>query len=337
MPVSKKAIADYLGISRTAVSLTINNSKKSTVSQETKEKILKAAKELGYKGYNCENKVSQKICFAICDSDVFDPGYLLSIKTVEALTNKYGYKLVIMTVQINRPEDLAKLSDYMQSDEVAGVILTGIINDNLIDNVNKSGVPYVFYAVTSREDINLIMPDHEKAGYEITKYLIGLGHRKIALFTGTLNMLIHQQFCSGYRKAFEENGIRLSKSMIQGDTEEDGYEMCGRLKVLDIEYTAIVCANTAIQFGAVQRLREYGKDIPRDISIIGYGYTELIKLCRPRLTVFAYDMVKVAKFVVDRLITIINEKDNESKKVVFEDLKLYAGGTVAITREAMVN
>lgn len=326
MAISKKAIADYLGISRTAVSLTLNNAKNNTVSEETKEKILKAAKELGY---NIENEVNKKVCFVLCDTEAFDPRVILGIRKVEGLINKHGYKLVIMTVQMNRPEDLEKLSDYIQGGEVAGVILTGIINDNLIDSVNKSGVPYVFHAVTDREDINLIIPDSEKAGYEITKYLIGLGHRKIALFTGSLNMLMHQQFCKGYRKALEEDGIGFSKSMIQVDTEEDGYEMCGRMKVLDIEYTAIVCANTVIQFGALQRLKEDGREVPQLVSIVGYGHTELVKLCKPKLTVFAYDASKTAKIVIERLISIIDTRDNQRKKIIIEDLKLYEGGTVA--------
>lgn len=326
MTVTKKAIADHLGISRTAVSLALNNAKNSTLSQETKEKILKAAKELGY---NVGNEVNKKICFVLCDADAYDPKYIQNIRKVEGLINRHGYKLVLMNVQMNRPEDFEKLADYIRDDEVAGVILTGAINDNVIDYIDKSGVPYVFHAVTEREDINLITHDNEKAGYEITKYLIRFGHRKIALFTGSLNKLIHQQFCNGYRMALEEDGIEFGKSMIQIDTEEDGYEMCGRMKILDIDYTAVVCANTVIQFGALQRLKEYGIDVPRQVSIIGYGYTELIKICKPQLTVFAYETSKVASTVVDRLMSTINEKDNERKKILISDIKLYEGGTVA--------
>jgi Transcriptional regulators len=324
MAVTKKAIADYLGISRTAVSLALNNAQNSTLSEETKIKIQKAAKELGYR----EAIVSKKICFVLYNMVPNDPFNTVYLNKVEKLFGKYGYNMVYMNITLNT-NDYDRLKEYLETGECEGMILTGDLDDNLIDYVEEIGIPYLAFGVLNRDNINNVTPDSEKAAYEATKFLIDKNHRKIALFSASLNSLIQKQTLKGYNRALEDYGIPFDKSLIQISEKADGYELASRMEVLEIEYTAAFCVNTVMQFGALQWLKDSHISVPKEVSLIGFGFTELVKLSNPQLTTMAFEVSHSAKLIVDQLISIIANNNKTRTRVYLSDLRLYEGGTVS--------
>lgn len=136
--VTKKAIADYLGISRTAVSLVLNNTPNSTVSTETRDKILKASRELGYR----ELEVNPKLCFILYNREANDPRYMGDLHIIEEAASKNGYGLMFTNIT-DQPESLTKLQKLLDSHEIDGFILTGDVDEQLIDRFNESGARYI--------------------------------------------------------------------------------------------------------------------------------------------------------------------------------------------------
>jgi DNA-binding LacI/PurR family transcriptional regulator len=329
MTVTKKDIADYLGISRTAVSLVLNNTPNSTISEKTRQRILQAVKELGYRDVD----VPPKLCYIFYNRSAEDPRYFPELKSSEEAAGRVGqsqYSVVFMNIKRN-PEDFQKVENFLKSSDVVGVLVTGELDDAFIDLIEGSGLPAVFYGSTARNDINKVSFDYRKAAYEATRYLITLGHRKIAFFSGSLNLLIHKQELEGYRQALQEAGLEFDKAMVQVNKEEDGYELCTRAEVLDIDFTAIYCVNTMIQFGALQRLKDAGVRVPGDVSLIGTWYTELVKMSVPKLTTLTNKPAS-REMPVIRLVDLIENGSTGKEQILIDDFELFQGETVSICR-----
>jgi len=190
----------------------------------------------------------------------------------------------------------------------------------------------VVYSSVAKENLNVIEPDVVKIAYECTKHLISLGHKDIALFTGSLLVNVHQKTLAGYKLALEEAEIPFNKLLVQVSKEEDGYELCSRMEMLEIPYTAAFCVNTLIQFGALQWLKERGISVPGEISLVGWGLTELVKMSTPKLTTFYVDPSETV-VVVERLQEIIKNRDAERKTIYLNNIKLFEGGTASLCRE----
>ncbi|MCD9021865.1 LacI family DNA-binding transcriptional regulator [Cohnella silvisoli] len=322
MMVTKKDIANFLGISRTSVSLALNNAPNSTISEETKNKILNAARELGYR----DSEISPKLCFIIYNRAENDPRYINDLKVVEESASRHNYRVIYMSIKASYLE-LQKLQKFLQGQEVEGVIVSGDIDDQLVELIEKSNVPYVFYGGIQRENVNSIVNDDKKIAYEATKYLISLGHRKIALFSGRLDLQIHRLNIEGYKQALKEARIPLDNSLIQISGEEDGYELCSRMQALGIAYSAVFCVNTIMQFGALQRLKESGVNVPHDVSLIGSGISEIVRVSVPHLTTM-YVGPEEKELLVTRLLDIINEKAETPQSIYISNFELFEGGTV---------
>ncbi|WP_214630263.1 LacI family DNA-binding transcriptional regulator [Paenibacillus agaridevorans] len=324
MTVRKKDIADYLGVSRATVSMAFNNSPSSTISEETRARILQAAKELGYKDTN----LNSNIAFIIYNRPSNDPRYLHDLKVIERSVREYHYHLLFMNIS-SHPSEKLSLLQFIKTSEPKGLIITGDLDHEIISMIKSAGVPYVIYGGPIMEEEFNILPDHKKGAYEAVKYLIKLGHKRIALFNGSLDFEVHRLAVDGYIQALEEHGLQIDKTLIQISKEEDGYEICGRMTALNIEYSAAYCANTVIQFGVLQRLKEDKIQVPLEKSLIGYGYTDLNHISVPALTSIYVDWLEKDK-VVSQLIKVINNPNRAKEILYLSEMKLFEGETVSL-------
>lgn len=328
--VTKKEIAEHLGISRTAVSLVLNNTPSSTISIDTRNKILQAAKELGYR----DIEVSPRICYVLYDRDANDPRYMTDLQIMEAAASRFNYGLIFMNIT-HVPDSLSKLQKSLDNHEIDGYIISGDVDEKLFDMFRHSITPYIFYGLPLRDyedSLNFIAFDDRKLAFDATNYLISLGHTRITLFMGSLDYSIHQYTLEGYIQAHESNGIPLDKSLIQISNDENGYELCKRAQMLQLNFTAAFCANTVIQFGALQYLQSTGLFVPSDISLVGSGLTELVKISVPQLTTFYVPDAEKER-TVSLLLDIINNRNREgtsSSRVT--EFERFDGGTIALRK-----
>jgi DNA-binding LacI/PurR family transcriptional regulator len=328
--VTKKDIAEYLGISRTAVSLVLNNTPNHTISEKTRQRIWRAAKELGYR----ETGVPPKLAYINYNRSIDDPRYLMLLRTSEEAASRFDYSLLFMSVRPD-PLDHQRLLNVLNSPDIAGLIVTGALDDTIIALIEGSGLPCLFCAVTERDDINKVSFDYSKAAYQATRHLLALGHRRIAFFSGSLSLHIHKVKLGGYRQALQEAGIEFDRSLVQANMEEDGYELCTRAEVIGLEYTAIYCVNTVIQFGALQSLKDRGIQVPGEVSLIGTGSTEMVKASVPPLTTISFKPSALETVVIDWIDLIRSrtaDTEADKKQIYIADFEIFQGGTIALNR-----
>lgn len=327
MTVTKQQIADYLGISRSAVSIALNDTPGGTLAQKTREKIWQAARELGYK----ETAATPKVAYILHGREADDPRYLSNLRVAEEMAAAHGYAMLLKSVR-DIAQHPAVLSDFVQMYNVSGVIVTGVLNDALIDQATQLNIPTLFYGFTERRDLPAMVPDFEQVAYKAVNYLISLGHEKIALFAGRLYAVLMR----GYRRALEEAGLPIDKSLIQISMEENGYEMSARAQLLELAFTAAFCGNNIIHFGVLQHLKEQGRAVPGEISLISHGCSELARASVPNLTGMYLSNSGIEQTVV-RLIDLIDGKGTERQTVLLSDFAFYPGGTAGTPFKASGN
>lgn len=325
MAVTKKEIAERVGVSRSAVSLVLNNTPNSTISEVTRNRILQAAEALGYQ----ETTATPKICFLLYGRSPDDPRYMHDLNVVEHAASKHQFATLFMNVPATASGH-QKLQRFLDKREVAGMIITGDLDDTVIRMIQGANEPYLFYGDTAKEDANIMVLDHRKGAYEAVRHLMELGHKRIAFFSGRLDIAVHMENLKGYYQALEEAGLPIDKSLVQASKEEDGYELASRLTLLGIGHSAIFCVNTVIQFGALQWMKDNGVAVPSQVSLIGYGFSELVKLSKPELTTVYVDQQEKEKLVEELRDIIRKRKSASPRHTYLSEMTFHKGGTVSV-------
>ncbi|HEY8362023.1 MAG TPA: LacI family DNA-binding transcriptional regulator [Tissierellaceae bacterium] len=308
MAVTIKDIAKLANVSIATVSRVINN-KPGGVSEETRKRILELVKELGYQpNAIARSLVTKKTkTIGLIIPDISNPFFPDIARGVEDGAYMYGYNVFLC----NTDDNLAKESEYinaLKEKYVDGIIFTSssIPKHEHMVALIKSGIPVVI--IDRRidfEDVYGVFVDNYEGGYIATKYLIDLGHRRIACIAGPLHTTTAKDRLEGYKKALMESGISIEEELIfEGDYKINS-GIVGAEKVLQHKITAIFACNDLMAYGAYKTIKSLGYKIPDDVSVIGFDDIQLSQILEPQLTTIkqpAYDMGLTAASMLIKLV-----------------------------------
>lgn len=160
-----------------------------------------------------------------------------------------------------------------------------------------------------------VFNDEYAGAYQMTEYLIGKGHKKIAVFSKELPNENYRQRIEGYRHSLEDNGIRFRKSLVytierreETDLRDIGKKLASDLTDSGRRPTAILCVNDVMASGVIEYLREIGRD--KEIEVAGYD-NAIPHISRDHnFSTVKVDFEKMGAKAVDIL---TNKKGNYSK------------------------
>ena len=160
--------------------------------------------------------------------------------------------------------------------------------------------------IPSRWRGDAVTSAHEEGAYTATKYLIKLGHKRIATITGPLSGTSAAERLSGFIRAMKEARLAILPGYIQEAhfDKASGHEKTNALLHLRTRPTAIFAANDLIAFGALAAIRQAGLVCPTDISVIGFDNLDVGDTSPSLSTVdqFVYDLgSKAVQIIVDRV------------------------------------
>ena len=314
--ITKKEIAERLGVSRTTVSLVLNRKLDARISEETRQRVLEAAEKFGYKPDEAE--IQNLICYVLCNRRIDIPHYYEQLRALEQAASERDFRIVFMTVD-HSEEEYAKMIGILKSPGIKGAVLAGDFNVEIVRRIQESKVPFVANGVSDIEGINLVYPDHFKAGFDATNYLLELGHRRIAFLTGELYKLTHSRLLAGYRGAYEKHGLDFDPALVQISHTERGDDLIQRMNELAIEYSAIIAANEHMGIEALTELKTEGREIAEEVCIIALGGGHASTQCRPSLSVMGGGEEPMSRLVLDALEKNINNLNLTPEKVVVEN------------------
>jgi len=309
-------IATKAGTSIAAVSVTLNGAKSKTlkVSPETRQRILNAAEELGYRRNPLAGALATgrsrilglMLPFAWAYAD-HDPFYSLVSTGVTACAARYGYNVMLYSATAEDEGDrAAKMIDGL----VGGLIFVSPPPESpLYSECRRQGIPYVTI-LAGRDSAPLtVNSDDFEGGLLATRHLVSLGHKKIAHLSGQPDVVTSKPRQQGYLAALSEAGIAAdSKLTIAGDfNRASSYAATIQLLSLpaDQRPTAIFAANDLSAHGAIEAVFDAGLNVPGDIAVVGYDDTWYATVTRPMLTTVCMDVHTVGHRATELLISFL--------------------------------
>jgi DNA-binding LacI/PurR family transcriptional regulator len=158
----------------------------------------------------------------------------------------------------------------------------------------------------------------QRAGASLaTQHLLELGHETVAHIAGPADFLEAQERSAAWRSVLEEAGVP-TPSPLQGDwSASAGYEL-GRTLAQDRSVTAVFCANDPMALGLLRALHEAGRDVPGDVSVVGFDDVPEAPFFTPPLTTVRQDFLELGRSGFDLLIAEIGRGTRSSSRVTVE-------------------
>lgn len=317
MSLKLKDIADRLNISQATVSLALNN--RQGVSQQTREKVLEVAAEMGYnmdslsRVSGAKQKNIRFIIYKKHGNIVSDtPFFSALIEGIDEEARDNNYNVVIS--YIKEEENKFKLKELIRDNPLDGIIVLATeMNKRDLEFFDSVSVPMVMLdSFFSDNKFDTIVINNVLGSYQGTKYLINKGHEKIGYLQSSVDINNFHERKEGFLKALGHSNIKPMPEYVfeLAPTLEGSYR--DMIRILDsqpILPTAFYSDNDNIAFGAMKALKEKGIDIPKDVSIVGFDDMPFCDMVDPALTTIRVHKQSMGRLAVKRLIQRINGED----------------------------
>jgi len=317
--ITLKDIAKIAKVSKVAVSKALND--KPDISEETKIRIKKIAKELNYIPNNiarglATNKTKTIGVFLLTRykiKDEINRGYDF-VDGIIKKANKLGYDIILFSRDTKSKTNKSYIKQATER-KVDGIIFIGLgENDSEINEIEKSRIPIVTIdSFLKNKDIISITTDSKKGIVEGLDYLIKKGHREIAAVLGHEEAFVSNIRYKVYKNYMLEKGLFKKEFIFNGDfTLESGYRVGKEILKLKNKPTAIFSFNDIMAMGLIRALNDGGIKVPKDISILGFDNDKMCDFFQPRISTVSQNLNLMGKNAVESLIKKINGKNIEN-------------------------
>ncbi len=307
-------VALRAGVSAMTVSRVINNSGYS--SPATRRRVEAAIAELGY----VPNALARQLrsrrtkTLALVVSDISNPFFTTIARGVEDVAARHGFSVMYCNTDESETEEAQYLLMLIER-QVDGVLLVPARSSGTSFRLLQAhGMPVVVLdrRVAARH-VDSVRCDSEAGAHALTRHLLELGHRRIAVLTGRRTISTSVDRVAGCRRALEEAGLTLDPALVRYGgfnfgklNQADGHRMAQEVLSTDATRpTAIFAANNFIAFGAIRALAEAGLRVPGDMSVVAFDDLPLEWVSDPFLTVAAQPAYEIgrraAEMLLDRL------------------------------------
>ena len=311
-------VAHLAGVSTATVSRVLNNHQH--ISEDTRSKVISAIEQLDYQ----LNRVARRLrmertqILGLIISDIANPFFTSVVRGIEDVAYENEYSLLLC----NSDEHLAKEELYIRvlmGEKVAGVIISPTDeNSTAAKALIESRIPVV--AMDRRLchlDVDTVIVDNVQGAYDAVAHLIRLGHCRIALIGGPVQITTARERQEGYEKALRDYGLPVDETLVRiGDFKQDsGYCTAGELLALDDPPTAIFAANNLTTLGALNAIHEKGLNIPRDVAIVGFDDMPWAPSLDPPLTTISQPTYDMGRTTADLLLKKIADNNRENVEI----------------------
>lgn len=320
--ITLKDVAKLACVDVSTVSRALNNV--SYVHPETKVRILKAVKKLGYQPNVLAQGLRQGHRHTI---GIVVPGIQMTlfaemIQGIEYESNKLGYESLICNTEdnpIKERECLIKL----RSGFVNGIIIASTgRNTRLIKDIKASGISIVQIVRVQDENVSSVAGNYEACGYDAVNFLAQKGCKKIGLINGNNNLAPYRKRYIGYKNAIIENGLEeiVVSYEGRGNTFEYGYKCTDELLEIEPHLDAIMVAVDIQGLGAFRTLKERGLSIPKDIKVLsltGHSIGRMLETTMTAMELPAMEMGRNASRMLIAEIETSAEEKNIPQHLLF--------------------
>ncbi|MBR4768577.1 MAG: LacI family DNA-binding transcriptional regulator [Lachnospiraceae bacterium] len=319
MRATREDVARLAGVSCASVSYVLNRSRKMSLKTETA--VLDAVKQLNYMPDMVARsmKKNETMQLSLMVNDITNPFYGEIIEGFESAAIENGYFVNVCTGY----RDINKYFDNYIARRVDGLFVVALpykFDMDRLYRLTDNGICVVVSgnAKADASKVSSIENDYVSAMETAVAYLTGLGHKKIAYISGLSKSHEFDQRIEGYLSALEARHIPVGDGLLmEGEPPfatgiQDGYEMTKRLLSSGKEFTALIALNDMMAMGAITALREAGKSVPEDVSVMGFDDNIFDTAWIPSITTMGFSKAAFGRRAFELLYRNITEGTTDS-------------------------
>jgi LacI family transcriptional regulator len=325
--VTSQDVADAAGVSRTTVSLVLNNVEGIQISEETRQKVVAIARELGYVPDAAARALASRRAQIIGLVLTRSPHHITSdafltqiLDGLIGIVHAHGLRLLIDIVEPQHQKEA--YLQLVRSKHIDGLILSGPrFDDEALQDLEEQSFPTVLMGQLPGTNICSVDVDNCTAAQMAVEHLISLGHERIACITNASpSYTAAADRLNGYRDALHASGLPYDENLVRyGDFSlQSGYRQMQSLLDSDVQFTAAFVASDEVLIGAKAALREKGNNIPKDVALVGFDDLPIAYYTDPPLTTVHLPAVELACRASQLLIKMLKGQPIQQRKVILD-------------------
>lgn len=313
--VTQADVARLAGVSRTTASFALTGREDMRISSEARQRVLRAAQELGYRPNLAARSLRTKTTGTIAlVSDTIATSQFAGDVIQGAMRAALAHDHLVFTVETLRdPELEIRLIERMKDQQVDGFVYSLMGTDDIeVPAALQDSRAVLVNCTATNAELPAVVPDEVNAGATVARAVLEAGHRDgVWAIGGHHRVDSHPagtpagtQRMTGIETVFGEAGIRLAGVVECGPWIPDqGYAQVHRLLSDGVRPAALICSNDRLALGAYQALHEHGLRIPADVSIVSFDDSDLASWLRPQLTSVALPHYQLGFRAVELLLS----------------------------------
>lgn len=321
-----KDVAALAGVSHQTVSRVLNNPAR--VRGETRSRVLTAIEELGYRPNPAARALvtgrSRRLGVVVAHGTLYGPSSVLH--GVEQAALEAGFFISAVSLRAPTWPALREAVGHLSDQGVEGVVLTTPLPASGV--VPMAQVPVVAVERGTGGRVARIDNDHFSGATAATAHLLGLGHRTVWHVAGPAQWGAAADRLAGWRAALEAAGAVVPPALTGDWSARSGFQ-AGQVLAPDPRVGAVFAANDQMAIGLLRALREHGRRVPADVSVVGFDDIPEAAYLSPPLTTVRQDFAELGRRCLRLLIAEIEERADRGEQLLLDTELVVRASTAA--------
>ena len=306
-----KEVASKAGVSTSTVSRVLNKS--SSVSEETRERILSVMREQNYipnimaRGLSSNRGYSVALLINVENSKAFfNPFFNEIMHGIETVLYKNELSLIIANQETK--SDYDRLDWIIRGKRAQGVILpSNLVYPALVKKLHKERVPFITIGEPQGifDAINWVDINNQHGAQQAVLHLRDQQYKNIAFLCGSLKEVFNRNRLLGYKSLVEESSQLICEEAI---SKEDSYMMVKQLLASAKPPDAVICSNNILALGSLKAAQQAGLRVPQDFGILSFDNYPIADLIEPAITTIDVDVFELGRQAANILLQLINNQ-----------------------------
>lgn len=338
--ISLSDIAASLGVSKTLVSMVLNNrADEKGISKETQKKVWEKIKEMNYKPNMMARglRLGRSNTIGLIVSDISNPFYSKIARYIENFLEPYGYSIMICSTDEDIEKEI-RLISMLKDRQIDGLIVSSSQKSSKeFKAMLEEDYPFVLIDRTMSDlNTNSVAVDNFRGAYDAISHLVKQGYKNIAAFAvSPVHVSTINDRIEGYLRCVKDNGLTYGKKLLVEipftDVKNSVKYQLSNILYGKEKVDAIFAVNNYIAITCLEILSEMKARIPEDIGFVCFDDLEVFKFSRPTITAVQQPIEEICKNAVEILLDQILNKDKVSER---KQVKL---NTTLVIRRSTVN
>ncbi len=300
-------VARHAGVSPTTVSFVVNDVRRGSVGEITRQRVLASINELGYRPNHTARALSTSRTNAIAfvTDDIASSPYAGKL-IMGAQECAWESGKILFVVNTTRDRNIINAAVEMALDYPveAFVYATRTAREAHPPSTLYENATILLNCDVADKSLRSIMPDDIGGGRMAVDFLISSGHRRIGFIAGGESIYAGRDRMFGYCNALSGAGIAYDDTLVRHSdwSAEQGYKLTHELLAENDPPTSLFCINDTVALGCYEAIKETKLQIGRDISVIGFDDQEMSAMLRPKLTTVALPLYEMGRRAVRQLL-----------------------------------